>query len=169
MPTLSGAIERIVFRNDETHFTVARLRPNDNGRLFRSDLVTLVGALPGVRENPYALEKDVYGVGFKTADTLAGKLGTPRDSLGRLAAGLKHVLSEAASADGHCYLPRDELMTRAAALLEVAPNLLAPALEELRREKEVFVERVGGDGEGAPPRRRGPAVRTPPARPPPPV
>ena len=37
-----------------------------------------------IRENPYTLEKDVYGVGFKTADTLAEKLGTPRDSLGRL-------------------------------------------------------------------------------------
>ncbi len=49
MVRLSGVIERIVFRNEETHYTVARLRPNDDGRLFRSELVTLVGALPGVR------------------------------------------------------------------------------------------------------------------------
>ena len=48
MARLSGVIERIVFRNEETHYTVARLRPNDDGRLFRSELVTLVGALPGV-------------------------------------------------------------------------------------------------------------------------
>ena len=48
MPTLSGTLERIVFRNQETHYTVARLRLNDSGRLFRDDLVTLVGTLPGV-------------------------------------------------------------------------------------------------------------------------
>ena len=48
MPTIAGTIERIVFRNEETHYTVARLRPNDAGRLFRSELITLVGALPGV-------------------------------------------------------------------------------------------------------------------------
>src|SRR5260370_42365592 len=48
MPTLAGTLEGIVFRNAEAHFTVARLRPNDSGRLFRDDLVTLVGALPSV-------------------------------------------------------------------------------------------------------------------------
>ncbi|HEV8192931.1 MAG TPA: ATP-dependent RecD-like DNA helicase, partial [Ktedonobacterales bacterium] len=48
MPTIAGTIERIVFRNEETHYTVARLRPNDTGRLFHSELVTLVGTLPGI-------------------------------------------------------------------------------------------------------------------------
>ncbi|HEX8732199.1 MAG TPA: helix-hairpin-helix domain-containing protein, partial [Ktedonobacterales bacterium] len=247
MPTISGTIERIVFRNQETGFTVARLLPSDAGRLFRSELLTVVGALPGVnvgeqvdvtgeweshpqhgrrlrvdtftthapvtaeglrrylgsgvikgigpklaerivnafgeqtlavieleperltsvsgiserkrdliirgweaqreireimiflqgvgvspglgakiyqqygkeslgviRENPYTLERDIHGVGFRTADTLAVRLGLPRDSLPRLMTGVKHTLSEAASADGHCYLPRDELLTRAA-------------------------------------------------------
>ena len=266
MVRLSGVIERIVFRNEETHYTVARLRPNDDGRLFRSELVTLVGALPGVRvgevvevegeweahpqhgrhlrvaactphapvtpeglkkylgsgvikglgpktaerivnrfgeqtlavieleperlteaqgvgasmrdriiagwaeqreirdlmlflqshevspglavkiyrqygkdslvtirENPYTLERDIYGVGFRTADTLAVKLGLPRDALPRLMTGIKHTLSEAASEDGHCYLPREELLTRAAALLETPVEALDPALEALRR------------------------------------
>ncbi|HZC07888.1 MAG TPA: ATP-dependent RecD-like DNA helicase, partial [Ktedonobacterales bacterium] len=48
MPTISGTIERIVFRNQETGFTVARLLPNDAGRLFRSELLTVVGALPAL-------------------------------------------------------------------------------------------------------------------------
>jgi exodeoxyribonuclease V alpha subunit len=273
MVRLSGVIERIVFRNEETHYTVARLRPNDDGRLFRSELATLVGALPGVRvgevvevegeweahpqhgrhlrvvtctphapvtpeglkkylgsgvikglgpktaerivnrfgeqtlaiieleperlteaqgvgtsmrdriisgwaeqreirdlmlflqshevspglavkiyrqygkdslatirENPYTLERDIYGVGFRTADTLAVKLGLPRDALPRLMTGIKHVLSEVASEEGHCYLPREEALTRAAALLETPVEALDPALEALRHEKEVFVE-----------------------------
>ncbi len=273
MPTLAGTLERIVFRNQETHFTVARLRPSDAGRLFRDDLLTVVGNLPGVnvgelvevsgewqahpqhgrhlrvttftshapvtpaglkrylgsgvikgvgpktaerivdhfgeetlavielepdrlteipgisahkrdliiagwdeqrdirevmvflqghgvspslgtkiyrqygkqaisviRENPYVLERDIHGVGFRTADALAVELGLPRESVPRYATGLKHVLSEAASADGHCYLPRDELFTRAAALLNVAVDLLDPALERLLVEKEAFRE-----------------------------
>jgi exodeoxyribonuclease V alpha subunit len=273
MPTIAGTIERIVFRNEETHYTVARLRPNDAGRLFRSELITLVGALPGIsvgelvdvtgeweahpqhgrhlrvvsftshapvtpeglkrylgsgvikgigpktaerivetfgeqtlavlelepsrltevpgvsahkrdvivhgwaqqqdireimlflqgyevapglaskiyqqygkeaqqviRENPYALERDIHGVGFRTADALAVKLGLPHDSLPRLMTGVKHALSEAASSDGHCYLPRAETLTRAAALLDVPVDALEPALAALRREREIFVD-----------------------------
>jgi exodeoxyribonuclease V alpha subunit len=273
MPTLAGTVERIVFRNSETHYTVARLRPDSGGRLFRDDLLTIVGTLAAVsagelievtgeweshpqhgrhlrvtsytshapvtplglkrylgsgiikgigpktaerivdhfgeqtlavieleperltevngisaakrdrlvaawaeqqdirelmvflqgygvspslgakiyrqygkqsiatiRENPYALERDIRGVGFRTADALAVQLGVPRDALPRYMTGLKHVLSEAASADGHCYLPREELFLRAGALLEVGPEALAPALEALAAEKEVFVE-----------------------------
>ncbi|HEV8193890.1 MAG TPA: ATP-dependent RecD-like DNA helicase, partial [Ktedonobacterales bacterium] len=93
-----------------------------------------------IRENPYTLERDVFGVGFKTADALAVKLGLPRDGVPRLMTGIKHVLSEAASGDGHCWLPREEVELRAAALLEVSVKALEPAIAELRREKEVFVE-----------------------------
>src|SRR5437899_6456391 len=48
MPRLEGSVESIVFRNEDNHYTVARFRPNDSGRLFRDDLTTIVGALPGV-------------------------------------------------------------------------------------------------------------------------
>lgn len=273
MPTLAGTLERIVFRNQETHFTVARLRPSDAGRLFRDDLLTVVGNLPGVnvgelvevsgewqahpqhgrhlrvatftshapvtpaglkrylgsgvikgigpktaerivdhfgeqtlavielepdrlievpgisahkrdlivagwdeqreirdvmvflqghgvspslgtkiyrqygkqavsviRENPYVLERDIHGVGFRTADALAVDLGLPRESVPRFATGIKHVLSEAASADGHCFLPHDDLFTRAAALLDVQSESLEPALDRLIAEKEAFRE-----------------------------
>jgi exodeoxyribonuclease V alpha subunit len=273
MPTLSGLVERIVFRNAETHYTVARLRLDDAGRLFRDELLTVVGALPGVnvgemvdvtgewelhpqhgrhlrvasfashapvtaeglkrylgsgvikgigpktaerivehfgeqtlavieleperltevsgisaskrdliiagweqqreirdlmiflqghgvspglgtkiyrqygkesvgviRENPYMLERDIHGIGFKTADALAQRLGVPRDALPRYMTGIKHVLSEIANADGHCYLPREDLLTRAAALLEAPLEALPPALEQLAREREVFLQ-----------------------------
>ncbi len=273
MPTVEGTIERIVFRNEQTHYTVARLRPHDAGRLFRGELTTLVGILPGltagelvevtgeweahpqhgrhlrvvtcvrhapvtaeglrrylgsgiikgigpktaeriveqfseqtlaildleperltevrgvnahkcdlivrgwaeqkgirevmlflqshgvspglgakiyrqygdqaitvIRENPYQLERDIFGVGFKTADALAVDLGLPRDSLPRVMTGLKHALSESA-ADGHCYLLLSELLERAVTLLQVPQDLLLSALEALRAEKEVFIER----------------------------
>ncbi|HEY7835307.1 MAG TPA: ATP-dependent RecD-like DNA helicase [Ktedonobacterales bacterium] len=272
MPTLEGTIERIVFRNEQTQYTVARLRQNDTGRLFRDELTTLVGTLAGIsvgelvevsgeweahpqhgrhlrvtnfkphppvtpkglsrylgsgaikgigpkiaerivahfgeatlpvleleperltevkgvsahkrdlivrgwaerqdireimmflqghgvspalgakiyrqygdqslkviQENPYKLEHDVNGIGFKTADALAVELGLPHDSLPRLMTGIKHTLSAEAS-NGHCYLPWPELQVRAAALLEVAPEQLPPALEALCAEREAFME-----------------------------
>src|SRR5579864_675098 len=48
MAQLAGTLERIVFRNQETQYTVARLLPDSAGRLFRDELVTIVGALPGI-------------------------------------------------------------------------------------------------------------------------
>ncbi|MFI5274742.1 MAG: AAA family ATPase, partial [Ktedonobacterales bacterium] len=273
MTTLAGTLERIVFRNQESHFTVARLLPDASGRLFRDELVTVVGPLPGVnvgellevsgewelhpqhgrhlrvvsfvshapvtpaglrrylgsgvikgigpktaeriveafgdatlavldlepdrltevkgisaakrnlivkgwaeqhdvrelmlflqgysvspslatkiyrqygkdsistvRENPYILERDIAGVGFKTADALAVQLGLPRDALPRYMTGIKHVLSQAASGDGHCFLARDDLLARAAALLDAPPGALEPAVAALAAEKAVFVE-----------------------------
>jgi len=273
MPKLEGSVESIVFRNEENHYTVARFRPNDSGRLFRDDLTTIVGTLPGVqvgellsvdgewekdpkygrqlhvttfvqrlpaspegimrylgsglikgigpkkaerivaqfgeqtlaiieqqperlsevkgisardreqiiaswaeqnevkelhlflqshdvsmnlatriykqygqesikviRENPYKLAADVNGIGFRTADEIAVKLGLPRDSIPRLATGLKYVLAQAANDDGHCFLPENELLRRSAEILETSGELLAEAMEQLKSERDVFIE-----------------------------
>jgi exodeoxyribonuclease V alpha subunit len=273
MPTLEGSIESIVFRNEENHYTVARFRLNDNGRLFRDDLTTIVGTLPGVhvgelltvegewekdprygrqlhitsfvqrlpaskegitrylgsglikgigpkkaerivaffgeqtlaiieqqpdrlsevkgisakdreqiiqswieqnevkelhlflqshevsmnlatriykhygqgsinviRENPYQLASDVNGIGFRTADDIAVKLGLPRDSIPRLSTGLKYVLAQAANEDGHCFLPEHELLRRSSEILQAAPESLVEAMQQLKTEKDVFIE-----------------------------
>ena len=273
MPKLEGSVENIVFRNEENHYTVARFRPNDSGRLFRDDLTTIVGTLPGVqvgellsvegewekdpkygrqlhvtsfvqrlpaspegitrylgsglikgigpkkaerivahfgeqtlaiieqqperlsevkglsakdrqqiieawaeqnevkelhlflqshdvsmnlatriykeygqesirviRENPYKLAQDVNGIGFRTADEIAVKLGLPRDSIPRLSSGLKYVLAQAANDDGHCFLPENELLRRSAEILETSPGLLAEAMEQLKSDRDVFIE-----------------------------
>ena len=273
MPRLEGSVESIVFRNEDNHYTVARFRPNDSGRLFRDDLTTIVGVLPGVhvgellsvegewekdpkygrqlhitnftqrlpaskegitrylgsglikgvgpkkaqrivehfgeqtlaiieqqperlsevkgisakdreqiekswaeqseikelhlflqshdvsmnlatriykqfgqesikvvRENPYKLAQDVYGIGFRTADDIAVKLGLPRDSIPRLSTGLKYVLAQAANDDGHCYLPENELVQRASELLLAPSELISIAMKQLREERDVFVE-----------------------------
>src|SRR6266568_9175236 len=93
-----------------------------------------------VRENPYKLAQDKIGIGFRTADDIAVKLGLPRDSIPRIATGLKYVLAEAANDDGHCYLPENELIRRASELLQAPSELLSIALEQLRGERDVFVE-----------------------------
>src|SRR6266566_372065 len=273
MPTLEGSVENIVFRNEDNHYTVARFRPKDSGRLFRDDLMTIVGMLPGIhvgellkvegewekdprygrqlhvtnftqrlpastegiirylssglikgigpkkanlivehfgeqtlaiieqqperlsevkgistkdrdqiiktwieqseikelhlflqshevsmnvatriykqygkesikviRENPYQLAEDVHGIGFRTADDIAVKLGLPQDSVPRLASGLKYVLAQAANDDGHCFLPEGELLTRAATILHAPSDALPAAMEQLRSERDIFIE-----------------------------
>lgn len=273
MPNLEGSVENIVFRNEDNHYTVARFRPNDSGRLFRDELMTIVGTLPGIhvgellsvdgewehdpkygrqlhvtsfvqrlpaskegmmrylssglikgigpkkaksivdhfgdqtlaiieqqperlsevkgisvkdrnqiitswleqteikelhlflqthevsmnlatriykqygkdsikviRENPYQLAQDVNGIGFITADEIAVKLGLPPDSIPRLATGLKYVLAQSANDDGHCFLPERDLLTRAATMLRAPYEALPAAMEQLRNERDVFIE-----------------------------
>ena len=273
MPRIEGSVESIVFRNEDNHYTVARFRPNDSGRLFRDDLTTIVGTLPGVhvgellviegewekdpkygrqlhvisftqrlpasiegitrylgsglikgigpkkaqrivehfgeqtlaiieqqperlsevkgisakdreqiakswaeqseikelhlflqshdvsmnlatriykqygqesikvvRENPYQLAQDVNGIGFRTADEIAVKLGLPRDGIHRISTGLVYVLAQAANDDGHCFLPENELIRRASEILQAPLERIAAAMEQLRGERDVFVE-----------------------------
>jgi len=71
-----------------------------------------------VRENPYRLSEDVFGIGFKTADRIAQRIGTETDAPERLAAGVLHTLGEKAG-DGHVYVPRGELVNTASKLLKV--------------------------------------------------
>jgi exodeoxyribonuclease V alpha subunit len=96
-------------------------------------------AISTIQQNPYQLEQDIYGVGFKTADAIARELGLPPESLPRLATGIKHTLNEMAS-EGHCFALREDLLAQAAAILGVLPELLPPALDDLVQRKEAFVE-----------------------------
>jgi exodeoxyribonuclease V alpha subunit len=273
MPSLEGSVENIVFRNEDNHYTVARFRPEDGGRLFRDDLMTIVGQLPGInvgellavegvweqdprygrqlhvtsftqrlpasvegitrylssglikgigpkkarlivdhfgeqtlaileqqpdrlaevrgisardreqiittwtaqseikelhlflqshevsmnianriykrygnqsiaviRGNPYQLADEVQGIGFRTADDIAIKLGLPQDGIPRLATGLKYVLAQAANENGHCYVPEGELLELAAQALQAPPALLPAAIAQLCAAREVFLE-----------------------------
>ena len=83
-----------------------------------------------VRDEPYRLASEVWGIGFKTADTIATAVGIPHDSPQRIQAGLAYTLSQAAD-DGHCYLPEPNLIREAAKILEVDRELIGPCLEEL--------------------------------------
>jgi len=71
-----------------------------------------------LEEDPYQLARDVFGIGFKTADGIAKKLGIGEEDPHRLKAGLEYALQEA-TGDGHLYLPRSELLDKAEELLEI--------------------------------------------------
>jgi len=109
-------------------------------------------AVEVVRREPYRLAADVWGIGFKTADQIAQRLGIPHDSPERVKAGLQFALSQA-SEDGHCYLPEGELLARATGLLGVDAELASRCLEELLEEEGVVAEPLPaamspGDSEG---------------------
>ncbi len=93
-------------------------------------------AIEQVRQNPYRLSTDIWGVGFKTADELALKLGIPRDSPKRAAAAVRHVLSEGSS-NGHVGLPEAVVLEQTSAITQIDTEKIAEAIEQLRIEDEV--------------------------------
>jgi exodeoxyribonuclease V alpha subunit len=107
-----------------------------------------------VRSEPYRLASEVWGIGFKTADTIAKAVGIPHDSPGRIKAGLQYTLSQAAD-NGHCYLPEPDLIGEAAKILQVEQELISPRLDQLAAEEGVVREGV--------PTSRDPGARTAPA------
>jgi exodeoxyribonuclease V alpha subunit len=111
-----------------------------------------------VRHEPYRLAADVWGIGFKTADTIAAAVGIARDSPERIKAGLAYTLSEAAD-DGHCYLPAPNLIADAAKILDVPAELITPCLDELAAAEGVVREMVPASAPAAP---QVPAVYLPP-------
>ncbi len=93
-------------------------------------------ALETVQKNPYQLERDIYGVGFKTADRIARALGLPVDHPSRIEAGIVFALNEMIE-EGHVYVPREILAQRANELLGVSPELIAPGLERLAQDDRI--------------------------------
>ncbi len=92
-----------------------------------------------VQENPYRLARDIYGIGFKTADRIAQAIGIEKHSPLRVEAGVIHVLNELAE-DGQVYFPFDRLVKESAGILEVESTVTAQAIERLRQEGQVICE-----------------------------
>jgi exodeoxyribonuclease V alpha subunit len=101
-------------------------------------------AIDKVRANPFLLARDIHGIGFKTADQIAQKIGIPKDSLLRAEAGLTHTLVEAIG-HGHCALPKAKMISQTVGLLEVAESLVAEALGRSLSKSELIEELIGGE------------------------
>ena len=100
-------------------------------------------AVQVMSENPYRLARDIRGIGFRTADAIAMRLGIGKSAMIRLRAGVAHALTEAMD-DGHCGLPAGELLPAAAELLEAPEELVRAALDEELAAGNVVADRVGG-------------------------
>src|SRR5436190_20083218 len=99
-------------------------------------------AIQVMTENPYRLARDIRGIGFKTADAIAMRLGIEKTAMIRVRAGISYALTEAMD-EGHCGLPAEELMPLAEKLLEVPQQLVQTALDLELQEGAVVADRVG--------------------------
>ncbi len=92
-----------------------------------------------IRENPYRLADDIQGVGFKMADEIAQKVGIFTDSDFRIRSGIYYTLLQSV-ANGHTYLPEEELLTAASELLHVDPSVMEKHLTDLQIDKKIVVK-----------------------------
>ncbi|MFK0212955.1 ATP-dependent RecD-like DNA helicase [Streptomyces sp. NPDC090298] len=102
-----------------------------------------------VRNQPYRLASEVWGIGFLTADRIAQAVGIPHDSPDRVKAGLQYALSQS-SDQGHCFLPEERLIADGVKLLQVDTGLVIECLGELAEDPEGVVREVVPGPEGTP-------------------
>ncbi|ANA39439.1 recombinase RecD [Geobacter anodireducens] len=100
-------------------------------------------AIIKVTENPYRLALDIHGIGFKTADVIAGRLGIAPDSLIRAQAGVRHVLQEISN-DGHCAAPVETLVAESGKLLQIPEAILEEAIREEITAENLVKEEIEG-------------------------
>ncbi|MEW2415005.1 ATP-dependent RecD-like DNA helicase [Streptomyces sp. NPDC046866] len=103
-----------------------------------------------VKNQPYRLAADVWGIGFLTADRIAQAVGIPHDSPDRVKAGLQYALSQSTD-QGHCFLPEERLIADGVKMLQVDTGLVIECLAELAADPEGVVRESVPDPEGGPP------------------
>ncbi len=95
-------------------------------------------AVDVVKNNPYVLCDEIYGIGFERADAMAAGLGMEKDSPERIRAGLHYLLRYNASANGHCYLPEEKLVAAGVKLLEIEEPKICSCLSRLCRDADLI-------------------------------
>ena len=99
------------------------------------------GSIQVVQENPYRLADDIWGIGFRTADTIASKLGFAENRYERLRSGILYTLNRLADS-GHCYATRSQLLKTAGELLAVSSALLADALDRMIEAHDLIIDSI---------------------------
>ena len=94
-----------------------------------------------VKENPFRLADDIWGIGFKTADSIAEKLGIGKEAFVRLRSGIMYTLSSLAD-EGHVYAYKGQLIKRATELLEAEESSIVMTLDQMLADKDVISEPV---------------------------
>jgi exodeoxyribonuclease V alpha subunit len=95
-----------------------------------------------IKEDPYRLSRDIWGIGFKTADSIAESLGVPRHSLSRACAGIEYTLDRKTE-EGHCAVFREKLELESCELLEIPPEIIKEALGRILEEGRLVSQKHG--------------------------
>lgn len=107
-------------------------------------------ALTAVQQNPYRLASDIQGIGFMIADSIARKLGLPKDSPERAKAGVMHVLSSMAE-EGHVFYPYLELVDKCAEILSLEKDIILKGFTDLFERREIIIEDMNENDEDCKP------------------
>jgi len=140
-PKRAAAVIEAWQRHHDVHNIMIFLQQHGIGAALANRIYNRYGAqaIELIEQQPYRLARDVRGIGFATADRIARSVGIPRDDPHRREAALLHVLGSATD-NGHFFLPRQQLLARAAELLQVPPELVEISLDELVKRKELARE-----------------------------
>lgn len=92
-----------------------------------------------MKENPFRLADDIWGIGFRTADGIARKLGFGKEAYVRLRSGIMYTLSELAD-EGHVYARKEQLIEKASSLLEAEDNCIVMTVDQMLRDKDLIQE-----------------------------
>lgn len=98
-----------------------------------------------VKENPYHLARDIFGIGFKMADKIAGNLGIGRTSPQRIDSGIEYVLSELSNEGNVCF-PYANFLTEASTVLEAATQLIIERIQALKNEYRIVLSEFLHEG-----------------------
>lgn len=104
-------------------------------------------AVSAVRENPYRLAEEVFGIGFVTADKIAEKLGVAKDSLIRARAGIQYMLNQLAD-EGHVYYPFEQLVDACEKALEIDRGMVLEGMASAASDRRIVVEEADAYGVG---------------------
>lgn len=110
------------------------------GKIYKTYGMRLYSVM---QENPYLLAEDITGVGFKTADEIAGRIGIHTDSDYRIRSGILYALLQA-SGEGHMYLPKSCLLEQASQVLGLGEEQMEPQLANLMMDKKVVIKEKNG-------------------------
>lgn len=95
-----------------------------------------------VKNNPYKLADDIFGIGFNIADSIAYKAGFDKDSPFRIKSGVRYILSQSSN-NGHVYLPKNILIMQALELLGVSEEIIENSIMEMQMERALWQEKIG--------------------------
>ncbi|MDN3509007.1 MAG: ATP-dependent RecD-like DNA helicase [Candidatus Neptunochlamydia sp.] len=132
--------EQKEIRNVMIFLQTHKVRPSFAQKIFKRYGEESIDKVKG---NPYSLAKEIYGIGFKSADELAQNLGITKDSPLRIKAGIEHVLWEMSNG-GHVCFPRETFIPEAEKILEVEGTLIKEQITELELEGHIMVEGLEG-------------------------
>ena len=137
-------IQQIKFswvRQREIKNVMVFLQSHDVSSAYAAKIYKAYGndAVKRVQENPYQLADDIWGIGFKTADTIAVKMGIEKDEFNRLRSGIKYALGELGN-EGHVFAYREQLIKKGKELLDVTESQLDEAIERMMKNDELKVE-----------------------------